>query len=156
MKIVIVFMTMLSFGFSLNQCPYNITSSGWVKDLAIASDMVSSEAVEFDGTCGRYKTLKTCDMDYPYYTRMRIYEKINSNINLIIFRPTQPNSQIHTNKYMEECTFLDSIQDCGKVHNHFQEAFIFMENKCTDILHNIKENKIVACKRPFLSRNSKE
>jgi hypothetical protein len=117
-------------------------NNGWTRDLLSLSNLVSDDNnYFFEGTCGNLTAIKTCDMYEPYYTRMRIYK--NDNTSVIVFRPTQSNGgEIHNNRYLTSCTFLNNLVECGSVHNHFQEAFMYMENECKDAIEEIRNTTI--------------
>ena len=128
-------------GYNIDSCPESMINNGWTKDLLTLSDLVSQDNYFFQGSCGSFTAIKTCEMYEPYYTRMRIYK--NDKNSIIVFRPTQSNGgEIHNNRYMTNCTFLENLVECGSVHNHFQEAFIFMENECRDAIEEIRPTNV--------------
>lgn len=115
-------------------CPSWMSENGTINDLGLLADTVSWNGgyQEISGACGRYSLI--AESDGIYDTRMRIYED-GSDI-YINYRPTQQTpagGDIHVNRVMTPCTFIDGCT--GLVHQRFQEAFL-------DLLHRLPENLI--------------
>lgn len=126
-------------------CPQSMIHDGWSKDLGQASEQVNRSEEPFDGGCGSYQTIKTCEMADPYYLRMRVLEDVDDPTkNIIVFRGTQPQGEeIHRNRSLADCSFLDSVTSCGKVHARFQEGFKYLVDECHDALTSIKGHDVM-------------
>lgn len=127
------FKCLLSFLFigavnSIEPCPSEINSNGYINDIAYLSDMISGPESVVAGKCGSYKTVTTIDDIFD--TRLRLYEDEISDKIFIIFRPTQQTVQggsIHSNRELVQCNFIDNCK--GMVMEKFQDAFISMVEK---------------------------
>lgn len=117
-------------------CPSHVVRSGWMHDMGIAVERVSYDTDErFHGVCGiDYEIVNTCEMQAPYYTRMRIYTSEVSSTTIISFHLTNPSaSTIHEDRRVTDCRFIDVVPYCGQVHSRFQEAFTYMWDLCSSI-----------------------
>lgn len=112
-----------------NTAPEAILNDPWSADLAHAADHVSWPEQGFDGLMGRYEPQVTCETEWPYYTRVRIYHGPNDTA-VVAFRPTQSEGWlIHTDRQLVPCAFLDS--GCrGLVLQKFQDAFSDLYDLC--------------------------
>jgi len=124
-------------------CPQDLQSDPWVADLVMVADHVSSEDSRFVGQTGVFTVETTCEMTL-YETRMRIYSHSDRDVSVIAFRPTQQTDhggQIHVDRRVSPCTFLESPQ--GNVHERFQNAFVAMENECAGTLHTLTDQTVL-------------
>lgn len=104
-------------------CP--LSTSGWARDLAMLSDVVSwengYEYVNQGTTCSPSYQL-VHEATGPYNTRMRVWTGFDET-TVIVFRPTQPDGgEIHAQRRLVPCQLFDGC--VGRVHDRFQQAFL--------------------------------
>lgn len=103
-------------------CPDVLYNNGYINDIGLLCDAVSSDAYTVQGVCGEYEPILTTAGMYD--TRMRIYDNHQDDL-FIIFRPTQSTPEggnIHVDRHLSLCTFINNCT--GLVHDRFQEAFV--------------------------------
>lgn len=131
--IVLMMMSMIKvIAIFLPWCPEWVSYNGYTRDLGLLSETVSWEdAAMVHGQCGTYKLVH--EMDGVYDTRMRIYHSDGNTF--IVFRPIQSTEEgqaIHQEEHTAPCTFLSGC--VGRVHDHFQEAFLSLVSNVDDYL----------------------
>lgn len=120
----VLILSLTTWSLPSRYCPLWMKQNGIIRDMAFLSDVVSWEEVDkVEGVCSDYHLVY--EKDGLYDTRMRIFSSQDETNLMIVFRPTQQNSeaeQIHQERQLAECTFLPSC--VGRVHARFQEAFL--------------------------------
>jgi len=65
------------------------------------------------------------------------------NKNIIAFRGTVPQGEeIHRHRTLAPCSFLNATDDCGKLHQRFQEGFLSLINQCHDTILSLKGREV--------------
>lgn len=115
----------------IQNCPEVMYRSGRMNDLGMLADHVSQNiSLTVAGVCDNFTPVVTCSGNYS--TRLRLYESMDGQRSVLVFRPTQSSGgDIHNERKLVPVTFLsnDGV-GIGMVHDRFQQAFLSIMEDC--------------------------